>query len=96
MFRAGVGEPHGPDLGEGLQAHVPALLGQLLGLADDDEPTRQMMAPRSGKMPTIFVRLRISLLRRSLRVGAPDLAPEFSCGSAGKRASRSGLPRGAR
>jgi hypothetical protein len=37
MFRvAGVGESHGPDLGEGLQAHVPALLGPLLGLANEE------------------------------------------------------------
>jgi len=41
------------------------------------EPMRRMMAARSGKMPTTSVRRRISLFKRSSRVGTPDLAPEL-------------------
>jgi len=32
----GVGEPYRSDLAQGLQAHVAALLGPLLGLADEE------------------------------------------------------------
>jgi len=53
-----------------------------------------MLAARSGKMPTTSVRRRISLCKRSLRVGTPELAPELLCGSAARPAGHNGLARG--
>jgi len=58
------------------------------------DPTRRLMAARSGTIPTPSVRRRIFVCKRSLRVGARDLAPELASGSAARQADPRGPLRG--
>jgi hypothetical protein len=73
----GVGEPYRSDLGKGLQAHVAALLGPLLGLLDEQRAD-EADDGSSVREDAHHIRAPLDLLVQALlRVGTPDLAPEL-------------------
>ncbi len=85
----------GRGSGRGRRAEVAAGFGHSSCCSARTAPTRRMMLPRSGKMPTTSVRRRISLLRLSLGLLDQSVA-RSPWGSRGRRGCRRAPGRGAR